>query len=391
MNADTTVRTDLGRRAAGLVPVLRSHAQWGEDHRALHDETLEALADAGVFTMRVPTRYGGQEADAATFLEVITQLGLGDGSAAWNVSAWSTSAWMAAQFPDHVQDEVFAPGSRVCGVLSPTAAAVPNGEGVVINGRWQFISGAKHSQWQVVLAMAPTPDGASQWPVMAVVPMAELSIDDDWFTTGLCGTGSVTTIAQDVFVPQDRVLPLVGVLQEQTASKLNAESAVYRTPLMVTGCATFTGAAIGLARAAQAAFMDRLDHKITYTDYASRREAPITHLKVAEAALLIEEAESHATRLAAQVDAKGAAGEAWSLPERVKARAYLGRVFQLTNAAATALADESGGSSLYQSSPIQRAVRDLHALSVHALMHASTSAELYGRILCGLEPNTMYL
>jgi alkylation response protein AidB-like acyl-CoA dehydrogenase len=391
MNADTTVRTDLVRRTAELVPVLRSHAQWGEENRRLHEESLAALTDAGVFKMRVPTRYGGYEADAATFLEVITQLGLGDGSAAWNVAAWSTSAWMAAQFPDHVQDEVFAAGSRVCGVLSPTAAAVPTADGVVINGRWQFISGAKHSQWQVVLAMAPTPDGSSQWPVMAVVPLSDLAIDDDWYTTGLCGTGSVSTVAQDLFVPQDRVLPLVAVLQEQSASKLNAESPVYRTPLMVTGCATFTGTAIGLAKAAQAAFMDQLDHKITYTEYASRREAPVTHLKVAEAALQLEEAESHAVRLAALVDAKGAADERWDVSERVKARAYLGRVFHLAGAAATTLSDESGGSSLYSSSPIQRAVRDLHALSVHALMHSTTNAELYGRVLCGLQPNTMYL
>ncbi|MEE4542469.1 acyl-CoA dehydrogenase family protein [Streptomyces sp. V4-01] len=391
MNADTTARTELVRRTAELAPVLRSHAQWGEENRRLHDESLEALADAGVFKMRVPTRYGGYETDAATFLEVITQLGLADGSAAWNVSAWSTSAWMAAQFPDHVQDEVFAGGSRVCGVLSPTASAVPTDDGVVINGRWQFISGAKHSQWQVVLAMAPTPDGASQWPVMAVVPLSDLTVDDDWYTTGLSGTGSVSTIAQDLFVPQDRVLPLVAVLQEQSASKLNADSPVYRTPLMVTGCATFTGTAIGLAKAAQAAFTDQLDHKITYTDYASRREAPVTHLKIAEAALQIEEAESHATRLASLVDAKGAAEERWDLAERVKARAYLGRVFQLANTAATTLGDESGGSSLYTSSAIQRPVRDLHALSVHALMHATTNIELYGRILCGLEPNTMYL
>lgn len=391
MNAEIPEHAELVRRAAELAPVLRSHAQWGEEHRSLHDESLEALADAGILKMRVPTRYGGYETDAATFLEVMTELSQGDGSASWNVSAWSTSAWMACQFPDHVQDEVFASDVRICGVLSPSAAAVPTADGVVVNGRWQFISGARHSQWQVVLAMAPTPDGSSQWPVMAVIPMSDLTIEDDWHTMGLRGTGSVTTVAEDVFVPQDRVLPLVPVLQERSASKFNADSAVYRTPLMVTGCTSFTGTAIGLAKSARTAFMQELDHKITYTEYTSRREAPVTHFQIADATMQIEEAESHAVRLATLVDAKGASGEVWSVEERVRARAYLGRVFSLAKKSAETLHDATGGSSIYTTSPIQRMVRDLHALSMHALMHPSTNSELYGRVLSGMPPNTMYL
>jgi hypothetical protein len=39
--------------------------------------------------------------------------------------------------------------------------------------------------------------------------------------------------------------------------------------------------------------------------------------------------------------------------------------------------------------PIQRVQRDMQALANHAIMHAQTAMELYGRILCGLEPNTL--
>ena len=38
--------------------------------------------------------------------------------------------------------------------------------------------------------------------------------------------------------------------------------------------------------------------------------------------------------------------------------------------------------------PIQRFQRDIQTLSNHAVMNARTTIELYGRILCGLEPNT---
>jgi alkylation response protein AidB-like acyl-CoA dehydrogenase len=389
---EVPTRDELVRRAAELVPVLRAGSEWSEQNRALPEESLKALADAGIFKMRVPKRYGGYESDAGTLLAVMSEIGQGDGSAAWCVSAWTMSTWLACLFPDHVQDQVFATENvRVCGVLSPTAEGVPVDGGLMVNGAWHFISGARHSLWQVIIAMAPTPDGSSMWPVLAVVPLSDLQIVDDWNTMGLRGTGSVTTVAQDVFVPADRVLPMVAVLQEQFASQLNANSPVYRAPMMATGCTTFTGTAIGLAKAARSAFMDRIDRKITYTEYASQREAPLTHLELAEATFKIEEAELRAASLAAQMDDKSVKGESWTLEEKVHARAHLGRVFQLCKESAEILSSASGGSSIYTTEPLQRIVRDLHALSMHSLMHSSTNTELYGRILCGLPPNTMYL
>ncbi|MEU2025743.1 hypothetical protein ABZ565_26850 [Streptomyces sp. NPDC016469] len=105
----------------------------------------------------------------------------------------------------------------------------------------------------------------------------------------------------------------------------------------------------------------------------------------------MEEAESHASRLAALTDAKCAAGEEWSPEERVRSRAWLGRVLHLADATASQLAAEGGGSSIHVSDPLQRAARDIRALSTRALMHSTTNAELYGRVLCGPEPNTMYI
>ncbi|GAB3885222.1 acyl-CoA dehydrogenase family protein [Kibdelosporangium lantanae] len=384
--------TGLVDRVSGLLPVLRSHSEWVEQNRRIHDESLEKLAEAGVFRMRVPTRYGGYETDATTMLDVISEVARGDGSTAWTTAVWAISGWLACMFPDHVQDEVFStPDVRVCGVLSPTAAAVPTDGGMVVNGQWRFMSGALHSHWQVVIAMGPAPDG-SQWPVMAMVPMSDLRIVDDWYTSGLKGTGSVTTIAENVFVPGDRVLPLVAVLAGQHASQTNATAPIYHTPMVPSGCATFSGVAIGLARAAMASFMERLpDRKITYTDYAHQADAPVTHLNVAEAAMKIDEAEFHATRLATKVDTKNAAAEPWSTVDRVGARAALGRVFRLTKEAVQILGGASGGSSIYLDVPIQRINRDIETLNMHALMHATTNQELYGRVLCGLEPNTLYL
>lgn len=379
-------------RAADLLPLLREHAIWAEENRRLHDEVVDAMTAAGLFKMRVPRRYGGYESDMRTVVEVLAELGRADGSTSWVAAVWQVSTWIACMFPDEVQDEVFAtPDVRVCGILSPSAVAEPVDGGVVVTGRWAFTTGARQSHWYTNAAMLTTPDGGHE-PVMTAIPVAELEIVDDWFTTSLRGSGSVSTVATGVFVPHDRVLRMGPVLGQRYSSKLNADSPLFRGPLLPTACATVGGTVLGLAKAAKEAFFARLpDRGITYTSYDSQREAPLTHLQVAEATVKIDEAEFHAYRAAELVDRKNLAGEAWTVEERARVRLDMGAVCQRAKEAVDILNTASGGSSIYTSVPIQRIQRDVQALNLHAVMHPNTNLELYGRILCGLEPNTHYL
>ncbi|MEU5945761.1 acyl-CoA dehydrogenase family protein [Micromonospora sp. NPDC047465] len=392
MTNDQPGRAEVLRRASELVPTLRKFSTWNEENRRVHDEAVAALADAGIFRLRTPTRYGGYECDTRTLVDVAATLARGDGSTAWTASVYWIPTWMASHFPDHVQDQVFAsPDARICGTLSPSAMAAPAEGGIVVNGKWGFITGALHSRWQVVIAVLIAPE-AEPMPVIALVPTADLHIVDDWHTSGLKGTGSVSTVAQDVFVPQDRFLPLGAVLQGQGASQANAASGIYQVPLLPVASASSVGVALGLAKSAMDVFTQRLaDRKITYTDYASQREAPITHLQLAEAAMLIDEAEFHAHRLAGTVDRKAAERAEWTMPERVLARADMGAAVRRSQEAVEVLANASGGSSIYLDNPMQRIRRDIQALSMHALMHPDTNAELYGRLLSGLGPNTLYV
>jgi alkylation response protein AidB-like acyl-CoA dehydrogenase len=392
MTTSIPSKEEFVRRASELVPFLRKHALWAEENRRLHEDVVQALSDAGLFKLRRPKRYGGYEADTQTLVEVAAELGRGDGAASWVTSVYWIPGWMACLFPDHVQDEVFAsPDTRVCGTLSPSATALPAEGGVVVTGKWQFISGAHHADWQEIIAVLVPPEG-QPYPVMGLVPMSDLLIVDDWNTSGLRGTGSVSTVAKDLFVPQDRILPLPAILQGKYASAINATAPIYRGPLLPVASASSVGTVIGLGRAARELFMRRLaDRKITYTSYENQREAPVTHLHVAEALMKLDEAEFHARRLSSLVDTKGVDGTEWKLEERALARADMGQAVRLVMESVDILAGDSGASSIYNDMPIQRIARDIHAINLHALMHPDTNAELYGRIVCGLEPNTLYI
>lgn len=378
--------------ARELVPLLKEEAGPGEEKRQLTDDTVSALRDSGILRMRMPKRYGGSEADFRTLVEVIAELARGDGSAAWTTSVWAISSWVAGLFPDDVQDEVFAdPDVRVCGILSPTAVATPVDGGITVSGKWSFNTGAELSRWSTNAAVIAHPDGSYE-PIMTLIPTSELLTVDDWHTTGIRASASVTSIADGVFVPAERYLSMGPVMNQQYASVRNAGSAMFHPPFLPMASATVGAVALGLARAGQEAFLERLPgRKITYTDYADQSQAPLTHLQIGEARTKVDEAGFHALRIAERIDAKAAAGESWSLDERALARLDLGATVSRAVEAIDVLSTASGGSSVYTSVPIQRIARDIHTLKLHAIMHPNTNLELFGRMACGLPPNTQYI
>ncbi|MET0704986.1 MAG: acyl-CoA dehydrogenase family protein, partial [Mycobacterium sp.] len=85
---------DLVARAVALQPLLRRHAGYGDVHRRQPDEVIDALTEAGLFGLLVPKRFGGQQANLRTLLDVTEALGEVDGSAAWVVSLGSVAGWL---------------------------------------------------------------------------------------------------------------------------------------------------------------------------------------------------------------------------------------------------------------------------------------------------------
>jgi alkylation response protein AidB-like acyl-CoA dehydrogenase len=135
------------------------------------------------------------------------------------------------------------------------------------------------------------------------------------------------------------------------------------------------------------AFFERLPGRgITYTTYTNKAEAPVTHLQLGEASLKIESSDAHVRRAAALLDQHS--GGPMSMESRVKARAHIAYATGLAREAVDMLFYASGASSIQSEVPIQRFQRDIQALANHAIMHPQTSFELYGRVLCGLPPNS---
>jgi alkylation response protein AidB-like acyl-CoA dehydrogenase len=371
-------------RATALVPLLGERAQATEQARCVSPDVFDALAEAGILRMCVPKKFGGDELDFDTQCKVLAELARGCPSTSWVATIASALAWMAAGYCDEAQEEILGDGdARVSGVLAPTGTLTPVDGGYRLNGKWGFNTGGNGSKWTILNAIL---DGA---PTSAYVRSSELTRLDDWYASGMAGTGSNSVIADDVFVPTHRTQFSPAMINGvYTTDRHNADNPYFNYPLASVLAINAAGTPVGAAMGAMEAFMERLPGRaITYTSWTVQSEAPITHSQVGEAALLIDSSKAH-VKLATDV-LDHPAGDVPSMDERVKGRAHVMYSTRLARDAVDILFHNSGATAIQSHVPIQRFQRDIQSLANHAIMHGPTGIEMYGRVLCGLEPNTL--
>ena len=378
-------------RVRELVPMLRANAQRAEDERSVPTENIATLTDAGIYRLPMPRSRGGFEAPVSLLNQVLAEIGRGCGSTSWVATIGMATNWMVALFPDAAQDEVYAtPELRTAGVIAPTATGERADGGAVVTGSWTFNTGCQHAQWGLMAFLMTEPDG-SRTPYVSLIPYSELAIEEDWHASGMAGTGSHTTTATAVFVPERRVMPVANLgLGHYPGSTAAAENPYFGRPGIPFLMATCAGTPQGIAHGAMDLFLERLPgRKITYTDYASQTVAPITHLQLAHAQLTSVSMDAHVARISALVD--GQVDTGLDLMSRAAVRAHAGHAAHLAREVVDTLFRASGASAIQSSVHIQRSQRDIQALALHAFLQSTTTDELYGRVLLGLDPQTAFL
>ena len=373
-------------RTRALLPQLRDNAEATERARRVLPDTFDAMSRAGIFRMTAPKTFGGDEADFQTQCDVLAEVARGCPSSSWAATILSAMSWLAAMYPDEAQAEIFGDGDpRISGVFSPTGTAVPKDGGYVVNGKWGFNTGGQGSNWTVLNTILQEGAGLQ---LCVIARTSELERLDDWNATGMAGTGSHTVVATNIFVPRHRAVPLPDLVEGRGApNRHTASNPYFNLPLAPVLIVNGGGTPLGTARGAFDTFMQRLPGRpIAYTNYTNRAEAAVTHLQVGEASLLIDSCDDHVRRACALLD--GESATRLSVLDRVRSRAHITYATGLARQAVDILFNASGATSIQPHVPIQRFQRDIQALANHAVMHTQTGTELYGRVLCGLEPNT---
>ncbi|RFU86793.1 acyl-CoA dehydrogenase [Streptomyces triticagri] len=392
--ATTPAHAELVARAASLRDDLRNNAAEADRERRLTDRAVAAVTGSGLMRLMTPKRHGGHGAEVRTLLEVAATLGEGCCSAAWTTGVLNVGNYVVSLFPEQAQREVWGtdPDARTALVLGRPNPGVEETEGgVYITGKWPYVSGCLHADRVGALVLRPGGEGRPSAPYFALMPMADVTVEDTWHIVGMRGTGSNTVVADRLFVPEHRLLPYQPVLRGETDGVVDPANR-YRNSLVGIFSIGLLGSLLGGARAAFDLVQEKAGSRpVAGSTYKSQAESPSLQLDLATAASKIDTAWLLATRIAETTEQFAAAGENADTLTRSRARMDSTRAAQLCREAVDLLVTAHGSASFAEVNPLQRIWRDVHVGSRHAGFGMGIPEQLYGRALVGGDPREISL
>jgi alkylation response protein AidB-like acyl-CoA dehydrogenase len=375
-----------------MAPAIAKRAEEIEEARRMPLDLVDGLAEAGCFRMFVPREYGGDELTLAEGFRVIEEVARADAATGWTVMIGSSAPPLFGFLPKATFDQLYAGGPDMigAGTLAPKGRAVPVDGGYRVSGQWPFASGCQHSQW-IAAQCVVVADGEPQrmpngMPVMRVMlfPAAEVEILDTWRVAGLKGTGSHDIRFDEAFCPDERSFTVFG-------SKPTLAGGVFRVPIIAQLGLFVSAVAVGIAQAA-------MDDVVALAlggktpAFSTKRVAvsPVFQDRLGQADATLRAARALLHSETEHAWAKAVAGEEFSLLERARMRSAPPQVAILATEVVDTAYSLAGGSSLYDTSPLQRRFRDIHALTQHAGVGRDFFA-VTGGILAGEEVDAMRL
>jgi alkylation response protein AidB-like acyl-CoA dehydrogenase len=374
-----------------LEPLIRKHADEAEQHRRLPQPVVTALAEAGLFRMYTPHTLGGLEVDPLTFYRVVEAMARIDGSTAWCVwIAGGNPVYVGRCLADQGAEAVFGrdPHMATAGVVSPYGRAVVQDGGYLVRGRWPYASGCQHCAWIFCCCtvcdgdqMRLTARGDLEVRVL-FVPTAQVTIVDTWEVSGLAGTGSHDVEIEQVFVPEAYTGIFGAGLPPQGQ---HFQGLLYRYPFILASALPIGALALGIAQGAVETVVELVQAKQPVGTSTLLREHALFHVRLAEAVALVRSARAWLYAAVQQTwEAMRTRAEV-TVAERADVLLAGANATRSAAAAVDIVYTAAGATADYRRSPLQRALRDIHAVTQH-IATASSQYESAGRMLVGLPP-----
>jgi alkylation response protein AidB-like acyl-CoA dehydrogenase len=360
----------LVQQAAALRPELRRYRDQIEQQQRLPAELVAQLHAAGFYRMVIPRALGGLQLDPLIFLRVVELLAEGLGSVGWNVCNNSIGQLITLGLPDDGVHEIYPPGSAT--VIAGTAVqgggeAVPVPGGYRVTGRWTFGSGCQESSWmlgsfQILDDGEPRrrPDGgALYW--RGVFPRAEATVvDGSWDVAGMRGTGSFDWTVADAFLPEQRVMPHVGVPLDNQWSRW--PGLTYALPSQAWVGPHHSAVITGIARAGIDALIALAVEKTPRGRSGRLCDNPQVQDAIGRADAMLNAGRVYRSAMIAELWNTLAAGTETSLEQRARCRLASTHAADCARGAMDLMYRHGGSTSFKRTSRLAECWRDLHVV-----------------------------
>ena len=369
------------RRARDIVPTLRGRAQKCEDARVLLPENEKLLHETGLFRTHQPKRFGGMELPFVAVVDIVSEVGRGCPSTAWNVGNLGCHHWILAYYEPETQHEVWDANPDEL-IASSIALAAGRGKkvkgGYEVSGRWPFSSGVDNCGWNMLAVTVYEDNRAVDWR-LCMVPKSDYEIIDTWYAMGMVGTGSKDIEVKEVFVPERRALQLTRCRGgfEHPGGKLNS-GPLFGIPLVAAAGHPLSSAALGAAEGALDHVVQSFKTRIgTYTG-AKVSEFQAVQIKIARARALVDSA-----RYLMRQSAMSFQEEKLDLQGKLRLRIQNTLAVMQSREAVETLWSCYGANAIYTRDPLQRFLRDVQAIGQHFSFNFDIAGSAFGTVAMG--------
>lgn len=371
---DLQVKDSVLDTVRAMASAIAARGDEIERARRLPPDLVEALAGAGCFRALVPASRGGAGLTLGEHLQVIRELSRADGSVGWTVMIGSLTPVIFGLLPSPTFDEIYSDGPDVivAGAFNPKGVATPVEGGYRVSGRWAFASGCQHAHWFIAHCMVD--DGRMPPVRMMVLRPSDVEILDTWYVSGLCGTGSHDFVVEDVFVPDERTFTLF--------DEANVDGPLWRIPELSISSMQMANVAVGVAQGALGEITTLASGKVPMLADSTLGANALFQHDLAETDTLLRAAQALLDADAEAAWRIAAAGRGPTTTDRARTRSTAVWVAGAAAAVVDAAYHAGGGTSLYSTSPLQRRLRDVHALTQHFALKPDTYT-LAGSVLAG--------
>ncbi len=381
----SALRAELLDRARSMVPRLRARALQSDRDRGIPIATHLEYREAGFYKIFQPARYGGYEMPVGFMVEMCAELGRGCGSSAWVFSNLAGQSTIVGTHHPRAQDELWAanPDTLIASSFPTqggTARRVDGG--ILVDGLYSFASGIDFADWENLQVFIPN-EGRAPDHRFALVPKSDYTIKDDWYSTGLSGTGSRSVVLDNVFIPEYRLLDVTKVGGPEDPVVDFHPGALYRLHAMSGAAKFFPGPAIGIARGALELVEEELRSRRSAVGI-QMAELPTAQARIAESGAEIDAAFALMLQDSAEAMRYARSGEKAPLIARARWRRDNAFAGQLCLRAVERLHPLSGGRGLHRDSLFQLAWRDIHAAVQQITMSWDIQSVNCGRVQLGL-------
>ena len=368
--------------ARKLAPQIRSCADEIEAQRELPRPLFEALADAGIFHMAVPSSIGGGEVDLPTYTQVIEELGKADASTGWCVNQGAIYATYASRMPREMARKIWIdpPRAVVANTPAPTAKAVVVPGGYRVTGRQGFSTGCRHATWvaahaQIIDNGQVRMEGKATETRYMFVPVAEAQLLDTWHVRGMRGTGTHHFAVDNVFVPAERtVLSATAPLLE--------DRPLYRIPRTLLFASGDASVAFGMARACMNTFMDLAGAKVPRAMPNLLRDQSMVQVMIGQCEAWLRTGKAFLNEAVREIWTAACANTI-TLDHRANLRLATTHGIRLAAQIVDAVYSAAGATAVYEDNVLQRYFQDIHVITQHMQSRLS-HYELIGQYWLGL-------